>query len=236
MQQVDTVLESAVSAPMEQLANTLAPIIVVALTLQFLAYAMALMRGHGDMSVTEFFWKAARVAIIASIAMAGGLYQTTIADVMLSLPDDMAGIVADDSSIVSQVDELRSKTQEATSTLEDSEGKWYPSSKNILVSLYAGYLSTMTAIIGAGVAVLLIVVKVGMALLVATGPLFIAALVFEPTKRLFDSWVSQALNFVFLALLIGLVFAFLLQINLMYMSMLIEQLGSGGTQLLSLLG
>src|SRR5699024_547477 len=144
--------------------------------------------------------------------------------------------VAGGHTVTSQIDELRSKTEVATSTLEDSEGKWYPSSKNVLVSLYAGYLSIMTALISAGVAVLMIVVKVGMALIVATGPLFIAALAFEPTKRLFDSWVSQALNFVFLALLIGLVFAFLLQMNLMYMAMLTEQLGAGGSQLLSLLG
>lgn len=236
LQQVDGVLEASVAMPIEKLATTLAPIIVVALTLQFLAYTMALMRGFGDISVTEFFWKAIRIAIIASVATAGGLYQTTISSAMLTLPDDLAGVVAGGHTVTSQIDELRSKTEVATSTLEDSEGKWYPSSKNVLVSLYAGYLSIMTALISAGVAVLMIVVKVGMALIVATGPLFIAALAFESTRRLFDSWVAQALNFVFLALLIGLVFAFLLQMNLMYVSMMIRLLHEGSVQLLSLLG
>ena len=236
MAQVDTVLESAIAAPIEKLATALAPIIVVALSLQFLAYAFALMRGHGNMSLTEFFWKAGRVAIIASIATAGGMYQTDISSVMLSLPDDLAGVVAGGQTLAAQIDTLRVDIQEATVVLESKEGNWYPSSKNILVNIYAGCLTLMAAVVGACVTVLTIVAKVGMALVVATGPIFIAALVFDRTERMFDSWVSQALNFVFLALLVGLVFAVFIQLNIAYIGMLIELLTGGGAQLLSLLG
>lgn len=236
MTQVDTVLESAIAAPIQQLATALAPIIVVALSLQFLAYAFALMRGQGNMSLTEFFWKAGRVAIIASIATAGGMYQTDISSVMLSLPDDLAGVIAGGQTLTAQIDTLRIDTEVATMVLEKTEGNWYPSSKNILVSIYAGYLSLMTALVGAGVAVLMVVVKVGMALIVAVGPIFIAALVFDRTERMFDAWVSQALNFVFLALLVGLVFAVFVQLNIAYMRMLIDLLTEGSVQLLTLLG
>jgi len=237
MSQVDAVLHDAIAVPIEQLISALAPIIVIALSIQFLVYAMALMRGHGDMSVTEFFWKSVRIAIIASFATAGGIYQTSIADLMVSLPDEAAGIISTNHTITERIDELREMTQEATSDMQQGDsGGFFLDLKGTVLSLYAGYLSALTAIISAGLAVLLVVVKVGMALVVATGPFFITALAFEPTKRLFDNWVSQALNFIFLAVLVGLVFSFLLQMNLMYMSMFISQLGTGDNEVLALLG
>jgi type IV secretion system protein VirB6 len=84
--------------------------------------------------------------------------------------------------------------------------------------------------------VIIVVCKVGMALIVAAGPLFIAATLFEPTRQLFNSWVSQALNFVFLALLAGLVFGLILQLNIQLIRMIAGQIESGATDVLSLFG
>lgn len=235
MRQVDVVLNTAIATPIEQLARALAPIIVVGLTLQFLFYNMAIMRGYGNMTVTELMWKAMRVALIAGVATAGGFYQTNIVDVMISLPDDVAGIVAGGNTFSDSIDTLRARTDSAAATMEQTESRWYPSSKNILVSIYAGFLTVVTAIISAAVAVLMIVVKVGMALVVAAGPFFIAALAFERTERLFDSWVSQALNFVILALLGALIMSILLELTLSYIAMLIRLLTEGDTSLLSLI-
>lgn len=236
MQQVDTVLSTAIAAPIEQLARALTPAIIVGLTIQFLFYNIAIMRGYGNMTVTELVWKYLRIALIASVATAGGFYQTHIVDVMISLPDDVAGIIGGGNTFSENIDALRARTEFAAETMEDTESKWYPSSKNILVNIYAGFLTGVTAVIGAGVAVLMVVVKVGMALVVATGPIFISALAFDRTERLFDSWVSQALNFVILALLAGLVLAILLELNLAYISMLIRLLTQGDTTLISLIG
>ena len=41
-------------------------------------------------------------------------------------------------------------------------------------------------ILGAVIAILMIVVKVGMALIVATGPIFISALAFDRTEGMFE--------------------------------------------------
>ena len=78
MKQVDVVLNSAVAKPIEQLAQALAPIIIIGLTIQFLFYTIAIMRGYGNMNVTELVWKYIRIAIIAGFATTGGLYQTNI--------------------------------------------------------------------------------------------------------------------------------------------------------------
>ncbi|NYT79542.1 type IV secretion system protein [Alcaligenaceae bacterium] len=238
MKQVDTILSSAVSTPIEQLARALAPVIVVALTLQFLFYAMALARGHGSMTVTEFVWKACRVALIAGVATAGGFYQTTIADTMISLPDDMTAIVAGDTTVAKEIDKLRADASSVAENIEErnsSFSSFIPDSKQLIVALMAAGVEINAMLVSFVMAVLMVVVKVGMALIVATGPIFISALAFERTERLFDSWVSQALNFVFLALLAGLIFAILLQLNVSYVQMMGELVAQGDDRLFGLI-
>ncbi|WP_248290070.1 type IV secretion system protein [Advenella sp. EE-W14] len=236
MKQVDTVLNNAVNTPIEQLIKAIAPAMIIGLTLQFLFYAYAMQRGNGNMTVTEFVHKYIKIAILAAIITAGGVYQTTIVNVMLSLPDDVAGIVAGGNTLSAQIDSLRQDTTSAASKMIDLESSFFPSSRNVVISLYASALSLMTSVISAVVSIIMVVVKVGMALLVAAGPIFISALAFERTEKLFDSWVSQALNFVFLALLAGLMFAILLQMNLAYVKMMIETLAQGEINMLNLVG
>ena len=235
MQQVDTVLKDAVNTPIQQLITVIAPAMFIGLTIQFLVYAYALQRGQGNMSVTEFIHKCIKIAILAGVITANGYYQTVIVNVMLSLPDDVAGIVAGGNTVSAQIDTLRQETTTASTKILGFE-TFLPSGRNVMISIYGGAISVMTALVSAVVSIIMVVVKVGMALLVAAGPIFISALAFERTEKLFDSWVSQALNFVFLALLAGLMFSILLQLNLSYVKMMIDFLSRDENNLLNLIG
>lgn len=235
MASVDSLLSSAVSHPIELLAKAIAPLVVVGLSLQFLAYSMSILRGNGNMDITEFFWRAIRVAIIASIATAGGIYQTQIASIMIELPDSVVSIVSGDVSLTEKIDRLTVETGVATKKIESSESRWYPSTKVVLVSIYAGFIGLMSALIGAGVSVIMVVIKLGMALVVATGPIFITALVFDKTEKLFDSWVSQALNFIILALLVGLVMSFFIDLSVSYVTFMIKKIDQGNVSLIQLI-
>jgi type IV secretion system protein VirB6 len=66
------------------------PVVTVGLTLSFIAYGLLIVRGAVGMPVSEFFGKAFRIAIIVNIALAGGLYQSDIAALIRTLPDDLA--------------------------------------------------------------------------------------------------------------------------------------------------
>src|SRR3546814_17825831 len=59
---------------------------------------------------------------------------------------------------------------------------------------------------------------------------------FEHTKPLFNSWVSQALNFIFLALLAGLIFGLLLQMNIQLIRMIADQINGGAKDIIGLFG
>lgn len=240
MSQTENVLSDAVNGPMQALFEALMPVIVVGLTLQFVIYAFALMHGQGGMTVTEFFRKAIMVVIISLFFGAGGLYQNDIAKAMIALPDDVTQLAMGTNSVAAEVDKLQQETGEASNAMMGaSKQPWYnfmPSTREVLVSILATLVSFSSAMVGSIIMVIIVVCKVGMALVVATGPIFIAATLFEPTKPLFNSWVSQALNFVFLALLAGLIFGLLLQMNIQLIQMIATETEKGITDVLSLFG
>jgi type IV secretion system protein VirB6 len=70
-----------------------------------------------------------------------------------------------------------------------------------------GQLIMAYAIWGAGIfatgygAFLLALAKMGLAITLGLGPIFVLLIMFEPTKRFFDAWLGQALNYVFLVIL-----------------------------------
>src|SRR5262249_4795475 len=74
------------------------PVVTVALTLSLIGYGLLIMRGAVGMPVSEFLWKAFRIAIIVNIALAGGLYQSAIAGLIRPLPDDLAKALIIDPS------------------------------------------------------------------------------------------------------------------------------------------
>ncbi|PLC53932.1 conjugal transfer protein TraH [Pollutimonas nitritireducens] len=238
--QTESILSDAVNGPMQALFEALMPVIVVGLTLQFVVYAFALMHGQSNMTVTEFFRKAILVVIISMIFGAGGLYQAGIAKAMIALPDDVTQLALGTGNVALEVDRLQNETSEASNAmLGASDRPWYnfmPSTKEVLVSILATLLRINAAVVGSIIMVIVVVCKVGMALVVAAGPIFIAATLFEPTKQLFNSWVSQALNFIFLALLAGLVFGLILQLNIQLIRMIADQIETGVSDVLSLFG
>ncbi|WP_237174007.1 type IV secretion system protein [Paracandidimonas lactea] len=225
---------------MQALFEALMPVIVVGLTLQFVVYAFALMHGQSNMTVTEFFRKAILVAIVSMIFGVGGLYQNDIAKTMIALPDDVTQLALGTGNVAAEVDKLQNETSEASNAmLGASDRPWYnfmPSTREVLVSILATLLRINAAVVGSIIMVIVVVCKVGMALVVAAGPLFIAATLFEPTKPLFNNWVSQALNFIFLALLAGLVFGLILQLNIQLIRMIADQIETGMADVLSLFG
>lgn len=241
MTQTENVLSNAVNGPMQALFEALAPVIVVGLTLQFVVYAFALMHGQAGMTVTEFFKKAIMVVIISLFFGMGGLYQSDIAKTMIALPDDVTELAMGTGNVAEEVDRLQAETSKTSNTMlgASSDGSllgFLPSTWKVLVSVLATLVSFSAAVVGSIIMVIVVVCKVGMALVVAAGPIFIAATLFEPTKQLFNSWVSQALNFVFLALLAGLVFGLLLQINIQLIRMIAAQINGGDQDILSLFG
>ena len=59
---------------------------------------------------------------------------------------------------------------------------------------------------------LLALSKIALSILIAMGPIFIALLFFESTKKFFEAWIAQLSNYAFLTILTVLVAALMLQV------------------------
>lgn len=217
---VDTTTASYVSDISSRVIAEATPVVTVAMSLGILMYGMLVVRGVVQTPVMEFIGRALKISIILSIALAGGLYQTDIADAITKVPDELATALITDATTTTTaagvVDTAASKGFDAASRAF-KKGDFF-STEGLVFGLFGIIIllatATMTAIGGA----FLLLAKVALSLLAGLGPLFILALLFQPTVRFFEMWTSQVLNYSLIVILFAAVFGFLMDIFGNYMN------------------
>jgi type IV secretion system protein VirB6 len=196
------------------------PVVTVALILSFIAYGLLIMRGAIGMPVSEFLWKAFRIAIIVNIALAGGLYQSKIADIICALPDDLATALivkpSQGETAVSLMDEAAGVGFDCAGMAFNKAGIF--SFEGLTYCVIGVLVSLMTAVLVAVGGAFLLMAKISLSILAGLGPLFIVALVFPATERFFNLWLGQVVNYVLLVVLYAAVFGLMMEIYKTYMT------------------
>lgn len=153
-------------------------------------------------------WNIVKVVLVVTILEANGFYQTQIMSAMLALPDELVSVVT--GSPASARDTLadfhNSGLETATRLDERAPSGITKIALSVLFAIVAFFITiiyTLVTLIGL---LMMTVAKVGMTLIVAIGPIFIAALLFEKTKEFFNFWLFQALYFALYGLVFSLVF------------------------------
>lgn len=199
---------------------TVIPVISVALTLGFLVYSIAVIRGTVQMPVSDLLWRCFRIGVIVSIASAGGLYQATLADVIISTPDALAqSLIGTGNGQTSAGQILDDSIKSAVIVAAEQWEKASVFSKQgIMYVVYSALIMISAAImVGIGGA-FMIVSKVALSLLVGMGPLFILMLLWEPTKKFFELWTGQIITYGLTIILYSITFTFLIGLYGTYMS------------------
>lgn len=199
---------------------TVIPVISVALTLGFLVYSIAVIRGTVQMPVSDLLWRCFRIGVIVSIASAGGLYQATLADVIISTPDALAqSLIGTGNGETSAGQILDDSIKFAVIVVAEQWEKASVFSKQgIMYVVYSALIMISAAImVGIGGA-FMILSKVALSLLVGMGPLFILMLLWEPTKKFFELWTGQIITYGLTIILYSITFTFLIGLYGTYMS------------------
>lgn len=196
------------------------PVLTVALTLSFIGYGLLIMRGAVDISVSEFLGKSFRIAIILNIALMGGLYQSEIAGLIRTIPNDLAtALIArpdQGASAACLIDEAARVGFDCAGMAFDKAGIF--SFEGLTYCLIGIVICCMTAILLAVGAAFLLMSKLALSILAGLGPLFIVSLLFPATERFFSLWLSQVLNYVLLVVLYASVFGLMMNIYKTYMT------------------
>lgn len=216
---IDTTTASFVTDISSNAIAAITPAVTVGLTLAFITFALLIIRGAVDMPVMDFLGRSVRIGIITSVALAGGLYQTEIASAIQSSPDDLAQALissptsgATASSLIdTAADKGFTKAQQAF------EKAGIFGQNGIAYAVYGFIIMLATGVLVAIGGAFVLLAKIALAILAGLGPLFILALLWQPTARFFEMWTAQVLNYGLLIVLFSSIFGLMMSIFTGYM-------------------
>lgn len=200
---LNSALSSYVSEVATAIIGAITPVATTLLMIYMMMWGWSMIRGVISEPITDGLGRMVRLTVIVALALNIGRYNGYISDFLWNSPDAMAGYIAsgysDSASNMHFLDSLMAKIYDM------GDAYWQKGTAPIVIDLgeiiialliwAAGILSTAYA------AFLLALSKIALAIILGIGPLFVLMLIFEPTKRFFDVWIGQALNYLFLTML-----------------------------------
>ncbi len=228
-QSVDNVATNFVAANISHMIALVTPWVALGLVIALLAEGVSMMATPGGDPMSSLFKKFLRYAIIISFASAGGFYQTQLAQTALALPNQVSNVL----TVNGQHGQSSAQTANVIdNTLSDgmtaagkafTHGSLFSGSGMAMYLLGASILiiTVFICAIGAG---LILMAKFMLAITVCFGPIFIFALLFRSTEALFTKWIGSIINYILVAVLLTLVFGFVIQ----FISKLVNAAASPG--------
>jgi len=192
-----------------RLASVLEPAIVAVAAIYIMAWGYLHLVGKIDEPVITGLKRILLLALILGVGLRLWLYNTLIVDTFYSAPAQLAAAMVGSSDPVGTIDAIWDSGGTVAGHLWDQGGvlpsHWGFAFAAILVWCLIGTLCVYAMFLFA-------LSNIALAVLLALGPLFIALLFFDATKRFFAAWIAQLANYALITVLTVMVAALLLQI------------------------
>ncbi|WP_273756994.1 type IV secretion system protein [Bartonella sp. MM73XJBT] len=199
---------------------TITPFVSVGLSITFIIYGWLIMRGAIDMPLSGFLSRCLRVSIITSIALTAGLYQPEITNIITTMPHDLSAALINnppqDKQLASLIDKVAERGFESASKAFEEAA--FLDADGLLYGLFGILILLATSFLAAIGGAFILLAKIALALLVGLGPLFIVALLWQPTYQFFERWIAQILNYTIFLVLIAIIFSLMMEIFANYMT------------------
>ncbi len=191
-----------------RLASVLEPAIVTLGTIYVMVWGYLHLMGKIDEPVVTGLKRILVLALILGVGLRLWLYNTLIVDTFYNAPSQLAAAMVGSADPVGTIDAIWARggavagvlwTKAASSW---SLGFWIAGA---LVWCLMGMLCVYAMF-------LIAFSSIALAVLLALGPLFIALLLFDSSKRFFAAWIAQLTNYALITVLTVMVAALLLQI------------------------
>ena len=199
-------LSTYISTNTNTIAAALEPAIVTLATLYVMIWGYLHLTGR----IEEPFTVGLRRILVLSVVLGGALqlwlYNDVIVDTFFNAPSALAAHVIGAYDPVTIVDQILFTGGDAATLLLQKGG--FLHGVTYWIAGYAVYFIVgLTAIY---TIFLLTLSRIALSVLLALGPLFITLLLFESTKRFFESWIAQLANYAFITILTVLMAALML--------------------------
>jgi type IV secretion system protein VirB6 len=207
-------LASYIGANTVKVASALEPAIVTFGTVYVMVWGYLQLTGRIEEPFVTGLKRLVTLAVVLGVALQLWLYNSVIVDTFYKAPTQLAAAIVGTADPVTTIDSIWNSGGAVAGYLFSNGG---------LVSDYGYYVAGMVVWFLVGLLCvytmfLIALSSIALSVLLALGPLFFAALFFDSTRRLFDSWIAQLTNYALITILTVLVATLLLQIVASYAS------------------
>jgi type IV secretion system protein VirB6 len=191
-----------------RLAAVLEPAVVTLATVYVMAWGYLHLTGKIDEPLVTGLKRIATLALVMGAGLHLWLYNTLIVDTFYNEPAQLAAAVIGAGDPVATIDAIWQQGGTVAGSLWTRGSLW--SDPEALLAALAVWLSIGLLCVYA--MFLIALSNIALAVLLALGPLFIAALLFDATRRFFSAWIAQLANYGLITILTIMIAALLLQL------------------------
>ncbi|HEY6641061.1 type IV secretion system protein [Povalibacter sp.] len=208
---LNRVLIDYVSENTARIAALLEPLMVSLGVLYVIIWGFMQLTGKIEEQFVTGIKRIFMLAIVLGAAINLWFYNELIVATFFSLPAELASGIIGGFNSGETIDGIF-LTGFDVATLLVSRGSVF--NDDIVFYFSAGIIYVVTLITALYATFLLTLSRIALSVLLAVGPLFIGFLLFETTKRFFESWIAQLANYALIAVLTMLVAALMMSLAL----------------------
>lgn len=197
----ETPLTNFMDAGVNNLTGAVNGPLRVALLLYVILYGYAVMRGAIVEPASEFAWRGIKIAIIIMLATGAGDYNTYVKQLFFdTLPKEIGNVFVTGSAsglnTGASFDTFLDKVFKYGYDLwQGAQWSDFFTIALAVAVIIAGALATMFLF------AIVLYAKIGLSLVIALGPVFVALILFASTRPFGEAWIRQLANFVILQIL-----------------------------------
>jgi type IV secretion system protein VirB6 len=191
----------------QRIASILEPALMTLATVYIMIWGYLHLMGRIDEPFATGLKRIITLTVVLGGALHLWLYNDLVIDTFFNAPGQLAASVIGAYDPVGIVDQIIFEGGDAAQLLIQKGG--------ILSGDFSYYIAGMAIYLIVGltaiyVMFLLALSKIALSILLALGPLFIGLLLFDSTKRFFESWIAQLANYAFVTILTVMMAALML--------------------------
>lgn len=207
-------LTSYIGTTTAKVASILEPAVVTFATVYVMVWGYLQMTGRIEEPFTNGLKRLITLAVVLGVALNLWLYNSVIVDTFYRAPSQFVAALAGAADPVTTIDAIWNSGGAVANRLA-SNGSLVGSSAvgfwlaGLTIWVFTGLLCVYTMF-------LIALSSIASSILLALGPLFFTGLLFDATRRMFESWIAQLTNYALISVLTVLASGLLLQIVASY--------------------
>jgi type IV secretion system protein VirB6 len=196
-----------------RVSAALEPAIVTLSTVYLMVWGYLHLTGRVEEPFVNGLKRIVVLAVVLGVALHLWLYNTAIVDTFYTAPAQLAAAVVGSADPVGTIDAIWQQGGAVAEQLWDKGGVF---GGDFGYYLAGGVVWLLIGLLCVYAMFLIALSSIASAVLLAIGPLFIALLLFDSTRRYFEAWIAQLATYALISILTVLVAALLLQIVASY--------------------